>query len=233
MRKLIILLITLLIWQGSFAQTKFDEYEKLISDDEGSRFYAVSREYLKNKDSKVYILINKEQKMPLGRFLRYFYGVESWLKLLNIKEDSIVMIPGEEKERQSTQIWFVRENENPPNLTKMSLEEKLKNGIKKEILFDQECIDCDLSPFIKQYIFREGIDYLSATLKSNPNTIAKLKISKVEFLSKISERKELEEQIFTRFKKNGILRERISIQFTKGNSARFYIIPKTVKIKKN
>lgn len=233
MKKILTVLFILLISQVAFSQTKFDEYGYLIPDNEGARLYDVFQEFSENKDSKIYILINKEKKMAFGKFLRYFYGVKAFLSNFNITKESIKMIMGEEKDKQLTQIYFVKNNNPSLVFKEVSVENKLQEKITKKSLFDTNCTDCDESPFIKQFIFREGLDYLAIALKANPTSNALLEVGRVEYLSRtVKERKELTKQIFGRLKKNGIGKERVSIQFNSGNIASFYIIPKKVRIKK-
>lgn len=64
MKIIVAVLLVLFISQTVFAQTKIDEYGQLNSEDEGSHLAYISQEFLKNKDSKIYVLINKEKKMP-------------------------------------------------------------------------------------------------------------------------------------------------------------------------
>jgi hypothetical protein len=230
MEKFLTIIFVLLIAQMSFAQTKIEEYGALISDDEYSPLQRASQEFLKNKDSKIYVLINKEKKMPLGRFLRYFYGVEFWFIRYEVPKESIIMVAGEEKEKQSTQIWLVKNNENPPIFKEVSIEEKLAEKITGKTLFDTNCIDCDESPHIK---LGWGV-YLAKVLQANPHSNALFSIQLPNNYSKdekYRERKELTKGILDGLRENQIPRNRISIRFSTGSDSvlKLYIVPKTKK----
>ncbi|CAN5233286.1 hypothetical protein BH20ACI1_BH20ACI1_00410 [soil metagenome] len=100
-------------------------------------------------------------------------------------------------------------------------------------MFDENCLDCDTSPFVHQFILREGVDYLAKALVSNPNFNALLTIARVENTSKFfGERSKLTKEILGRFRSKGIQRNRVTIQFTSGIDVRFYIVPRTTKINK-
>lgn len=220
----------LVLSQIIFGQTKIDEYEKLNSEDESGHLAYISQEFSKAENSKIHILINKEKKMPYGKFLRYFYGIENYLNLFDIPKKSVITVAGAEKDEQLTQIWFVKDNQKLPAFNEISINEGINLRQSKKVLFDENCLDCDESPFIKQSIFREDLDYLAKALKSNPTANALIKIAKVEYLSKTAkERSILTNEIIGRLKKNQIQRNRISIQFTSGSEAFFYIIPKANK----
>ncbi len=213
-----------------FGQTKIDEYEKLISEDESAHLAYISQEFSKAENSKIHILINKGKKMPYGKFLRYFYGIGDYLNLFDIPKKSIITVAGAEKDEQLTQIWFVKDNQKPPVFSEISINKGISFKQSKKILFDENCLDCDESPFIKQSIFREGLNYLAKALKANPRANALIKIAKVEYLSKTAkERRTLTNEIIGRLKKNQIQKNRISIEFTSGSEAFFYIIPKINK----
>lgn len=228
MKKILTVFIILFISQFVVAQTKIDEYEKLISEDEGVRLHRISQEFLQNKDSKIYILINKEKKMPFGRFLRYFYGVKHWLTRDGISKEAIVMLAGEEKDKQFTQFWFVRNNENPPVFKEISIEEKPQEKITKKTLFDTNCIDCDESPFIKLGMFREGLDYVAEAMLKNPNCKFIAEIQVPNYYSKkdeLKQRNELIKLIIEGLKKHQISRNKISIKFSLGDEVKFYLVP--------
>ncbi|MEP7037852.1 MAG: hypothetical protein ABI891_05875 [Acidobacteriota bacterium] len=230
MKTFLTIFFALVLSQVIFGQTKIDEYEKLNSEDESGHLAYISQEFSKVENSKIYILINKEKKMPYGKFLRYFYGIENHLNLFNIPKKSVITVAGDEKDEQLTQIWFVKDNEKPPAFNEISINDGVNLNQSKKVLFDDNCLDCDESPFIKQSIFRKGLDYLAKTLKANPTIDVLIEISKVEYLSKtFKERRTLTNEIISRLKKNQIQRNRISISFISGTEAFFYIIPKANK----
>lgn len=229
MKKILVILFVLLISQVVLAQTKIDEYGKLISDDEGSRLYAISQQLLQNKESRIYVLINKEKKMPFGRFLRYFYGVGNFINRLGVPKESITILAGKVRDEQFTQIWIVHKNEKPPDFKQISIKDKLSVKIKRKVLFDENCIDCDESPFIKQNILGEGIDYLATVLKANPNIIASIQIVNGDSFIENRERfiKEISNRVFkiTETKQLG------SFLFKRETNSviRFYLFPKPPK----
>ena len=233
MKKIVAVLVILLISQAIFAQKKVAEYGRIISDDEFGTLLGTADEWRMNRDSKIYVLINKEKEMPIGRFLRYFYGVESYLANEGqVPKESIIVEAGEEQNKQFTQIWIVKKDEKFPDFKKMSLEEKLNGKITKKILFDRNCIDCDESPFIKQYIFREGLNNPAKVLKLNPNCSAYINIQQPSYYSKsdkLYDRKDRTTDIIEWFEANGISKVRYSIKFTVGDEAKIYIVPNRKK----
>ena len=236
MRKILLYIFLIAFSQTAFAQTKIDEYGAIITDDEYFRLsHFVVEELKKDKDSRVTIIIYKDKSETTGKFLRHFYGVEDFLiKAFDISPDKFSVVFGGEDKRR-TEIWLSKSKNDAIKFENKMLDETLAGKINQKLLFDYNCIDCDESPFINQFIFREGFDYLAKALKANPNTVALINIPKVEYVSKTAkEKSELLVEIKNRIiEKNEISKNRIKIQFTSGNFAFFYIIPQTVKIKEN
>jgi hypothetical protein len=224
----------LLISQAAFGQEKIAEYGRLISDDEYFnlvRLYDKVSEKTENKESKIYILINKEKKMPLGLFLRYFYGVRDLItESGGVDKESLIVEAGEEQDRQLTRIWIVKKRETLPPFNKISINEKLNQVITKKTLFDSNCIECDESPFIKKYIFGEGLDFLSNQLRANADykALIDVQVSSAFFTSKRTwnrERNRRLNEIISRLKANKIPRKRFSIRFSEGSYAKIYLLP--------
>jgi hypothetical protein len=227
MKKILTILFLLFILQVVFAQEKFAEYGRLISDDEfGTLLNARDQA---SGDKKIYILINKERKMPVGKFLRYFYGVNNYLlENSSLPKDSVIVQAGKEQDEQLTRIWILKKDEKLPVFDNISTEDMLKAKITKKTLFDQNCYGCDESPFIKQFIFREGLDNLAKIMQENITCKVLIKIPRLIEESK-RERIELHNEIVNRLKQQGISPKRLSIQFVVGDEAKFYLIPKIAK----
>jgi hypothetical protein len=233
MKKILTILFVLLISRFVFAQEKFAEYGNIIPDDEFSVLLNAGEKAVENKESRIYVLINKEKKMPIGKFLRYFYGVRTYIqKNSNLPEGLVIVEAGEEKDTQLTRIWIVKKGETLPVFNTIPIEDRLTEKIAKKTLFDQNCYGCDESPFIKQFIFREGLDNLAKIMRANMNCKALLKIPLlIEYpkRERIKEKNELRNEIVNRLTKQGISPKRLSIQFVAGDNAKFYLIPKIAK----
>lgn len=225
-RNFLCLFLAILFSSAVFAQTQIDEYGPIISDDESARLFNFA-EQLKNDEANIgTIVIHKDKSETTGRFLRHFYGVKDFLiEAFDIAPKRFSIVFGGEDVRR-TQIWLSKSKKEASKFESKILDETLAGKISRRILFDYNCLDCDESPFVNQFIFREGIDYLANALRANSRTKAIIKIGGVEYLSKSSkEKKDLLKNIFERLEKNKIRRNRVAVQFTSGMLARFYIIP--------
>ncbi len=104
-----------------------------------------------------------------------------------------------------TQIWFVKDDQKTPAFDEISINEGINLKQPKKVLFDENCLDCDTSPFVHQFILREGVDYLAKALASNPNSNALLTIARIENISKsFRERSKLTKEILGKFRSTGI-----------------------------
>jgi hypothetical protein len=229
MKKILTILLASLISQVVFAQEKFAEYGSIISDDEFSVLLDAGDKVVESRESRIYILINKEKKMPNGQFLRYFYGIRNYIvENRGLPKESVIVEAGQEKNEQMTRIWILKKDEKLPVLDSISTENMLKAKITKKTLFDQNCYGCDESPFVKQFIFREGLDNLAKIMQENITCKVLIKIPRLIEESK-RERIELHNEIVNRLKQQGISPKRLSIQFVVGDKAKFYLIPKIAK----
>ena len=231
MRKILPILFVLMISQIAFAQTKIDEYGKIISDDEGACLYYFVEKLKNDKDAKGAIIIYKDKFETTGKFLRHFHGVKSFLiESLGISPNRFSLVFGGENLRR-TEVWLSKSDDEKLKFDAKPLDETLNGKIVKTTLFDIECLDCDQVVFINQFIFREGLEYFARAVQANPNTTALIEISKVEYVSKTrTEKQKLVNKIFeVLVKDNKISKDRIKIRFKSGYNASFYIIPKIDK----
>lgn len=231
MRKILPILFVLLISQIAFAQTKIDEYGKIIPDDEYFRLTYFLEQLKEDKNFKGTIVIQKDKFETTGKFLRHFHGVKSFLiESLGISSDRFSLVFGGENVHQ-TELWLSKSDDEKLKFDAKPLDETLNGKITKTTLFDSECLDCDQVVFINQFIFREGLEYFARAVQANPNTTALIEISKVEYVSRTrTEKQKLVNKIFeVLVKDNKISKDRIKIRFKSGYNASFYIIPKIDK----
>ena len=226
MKRILLCLILIASSQWVLAQTKFDEYGALLSEDESARLYNFAGQLKESGAVEGTLIIYKDKSETTGKFLRHFYGVKSFLiESFSISPEKVSIVFGGESTRR-TEMWLSKSKEESSKFESEIFDEKLAGKINRKILFDYNCLDCDESPFVNQFIFREGIDYLAEVLKANPKTKAIIKIAKVEFVSKTTkEKRYLLNEIFDRLRKKQVQRKKVSVQFTSGNWAKFYIIP--------
>jgi hypothetical protein len=236
MKKILNIFFVLLISQVGYAQEIIAEYGRLISDDEYFRLVHLDNKISENNNkSKIHILINKEKGMPLGLFLRYFYGLRDVIiESGGVQKESLIVEAGEEQNKQLTRIWIVKNGEDMPTFNKMSIDEKLSERLTKKTLFDSNCIECDESPFIKKYIFREGLDLLSDQLKAHSGyrALIDIQVSSAFYTSKRAwnrERTRRLDEIVTRMRANKIPRNKYSIRFSEGLFAKIYLLPRLAK----
>lgn len=226
MRKIFLCLIFIAFSQTVLTQIKIDDYGALISEDESGHLDNLVAKLREDSIAEATFVIYKDKAEPTGRFLRHFYGVKDFMiEIYKVSPEKLSIVFGGDNTRR-TEIWLSQSKEEAAKFENKVLDETLVGKINRKTLFDYNCIDCDESPFINQFIFREGVDYLAETLKANPHTKAVIEIARVKYLSKTAkERKELLNQIFDKIEKKQIRRNKISIRFTSGIWAKFYIIP--------
>lgn len=224
-----ILIYALLATQFLFAQTKIDEYPKLINDDQSARLDAFAGMLQEQKSSKGLIIIYKQEKEPLGRFLRHLYGVKLYLsRSQNIDPDRIILSVGEAKKRK-TELWIISEAKSLPTLKAISVETELNKKITKNTAFDSHCMDCDPVVFLDLPVFKEGLAFYSTALKANPDSTALIIIGEIK---NQKERDKLSKMIFKGLEDNQINKDRIKIKFNRRSAfTNFYVVPKIIKRK--
>ncbi|HRH44487.1 MAG TPA: hypothetical protein PKY82_22820 [Pyrinomonadaceae bacterium] len=228
MKKTLAMLFVLIISQIIFAQTKIDEYERLNSDAESGRLTMLHSYILESPNSKGQILIYPKEKTPLGKILRHIYGIRAYTGLDN---SSLIIETGRERKKPFNEIWLIKEGEKKISINSVSYEDKLNDKIKKKTLFDRECILCEPTVDLDQYIFRQGLDYFAKALKANPKASALIEIATVQYLSETKkERRELIAKIYNSLvKKHLIKQSRIKIEFIGSDNASFYLIPNSTR----
>lgn len=234
MHKSVIKAVTMLVFglmsaQFLFAQIKADEYPKLINDDQSARLDAFAALLREQDKSKGLIFTYKQEREPLGRFLRHLYGVKLYLsRSQNINPDRLVLLTGEAKERK-TELWIIPEGKSLPTLKSISIEKELSKKIRKTTVFDTHCMDCDPVVFLDLPVFKEGLEFYSAALKANPGSTALIVIGET---ASQKERNKVSREIFKGLKDNQIDKNRIEIRFNKKSSfTNFYVVPKISKRK--
>lgn len=227
-RSFVIPILFLALQTSFFAQEKIYQYGPAIRDDEAARLHDLSERLKGEPAARALIVINKPREIDTGRFLRHVYGVRKFITLFDIEPHRFDVRAGEERDTMLTRIWIIRPGEKAPGFGGFSVDELLAGKIDKPTRFDLECIDCDSSPFVDEYIFREGLDHYAAALKANPGSRARIIVGKADNLSRTPKnRRKLVSRILGRLvKKHRIRRNRITIRFINSGSAGLYIIPK-------
>lgn len=231
MKKFALLLILFFCYSHSlFAQIKIAEYGAINPDNESGVIDILSTEVANKSSSKGLIVVHKGKDMPLGQFLRHYYGIKNYWSARGFPSGKLIMFSGEERKEFYVEMWVIPENAKVPEFKTISLEEKLKEKITKKTLFDKECIECEPPVIINLNFFQEGLDFLAQALKANPDTYALIEIARYGGISgNRKERLDLTQQILDELMKTyKISRNRIKIRFTSGNSlegAKFYVVP--------
>ena len=222
MRKMLLLSVILMLLQNVSAQTKIDEFGAITYDDISARLENAYQLVKDEPNQKAYFVINKPENIPLGKFARYFYGIQNfWTKYMRLPSSQIEMAAGEEKEELSTQIWKINGKLKFPDVETISLQDKIKGKITEKTLFDSDCIDCEPDPPIPLSIFYgDGLKFYAEALKANPQTQALIEMRK-NYRIKVMRTKLIKEY--------GIEAGRIKFQIKKSlpdaSDARFYIVP--------
>jgi hypothetical protein len=154
------------------------------------------------------------------------------VKAIGVSPDRFSVVFGGEDVRK-TEIWISNSKNETVRFNNKVLDETLGGKIKKRILFDRECIECDPAVFINGFIFREGLEYFAKALLANPNSNALIEVSKTEYRARRERTKLSNEILNILVKDKKISKNRIKIQFTLFKSivayASFYIVPKIDK----
>lgn len=227
-RSLVVPFLFLAFHTSYSAQEKIDQYVQMPRDYEGGHLFHFSDRLKNEPGARGLIVINKPRVIDTGRFLRRVHGIRDLIISLGTDRRRLDVYAGEERDRMLTRIWLIHAGEKPPVFGALSLKDLLKEKITKRTLFDSECLDCDLSPFIDQYIFREGLDHYAAALKANPGSRARIIVGRTGLYTAARERRKLVSLILGRLVKNHrIRRNRIMIRFINSGSAGLYIVPKS------
>ena len=217
-------------------QTMIDRYSAISNDDEFGHLFNFADKLKSNANKTGMILISKDESETVGSFLRHFYGVRAFMiSTFGVSPNRFEVVYGGDGRRDTA--MYLQSVDSQKRFTSFELDETLRGKITKRTLFDYTCLDCDQSPFINQFIFREGMQYLAKVLLANPGTYSKIFISRVESLSRTpKERKKLRNEIYDRLTRNSLKStNRVTLQFVNGIDAKIYIFPRLspgIRIKK-
>jgi hypothetical protein len=230
-----IILIILILAAVGHAQTKIDEYEKLISDDEYFRLLNLADKLKEDSGSSAAVVMYAPARLPRGAFLRYFYGVGETLVRFGISGSRVRLVYGGQAKTRRTELWVLDPGQNLPDRAGRSVTELIDEPISRRTLFDWRCLDCDLTPFIDQLIFGDGIDHCVAVLTTHPNVSGEFLIGRVAYVSQTRrEQAEIRKRITDELVLNGkISKARVRISFTRSNFAMVYLITDRWKQSRN
>lgn len=226
MKKIITLFFIIFCFQNTFTQTKWDEFGQLSRDSISARVDAFLSQIGQKHQNKGLMFVVKKESEPLGQFLRYYYGLQNYTRIITKNAIQPEFRMGEDKDSR-IELWIIKKGEKYPKLKTVSPEEELSRKISEKSLFDRSQSDWGSAVNIDLFIFREGLDYLAMALKSNPNSTASIEVAKTSASSSSKkEQTESTENIFDILvKKYGISQNRINIKFDSGSETRFFILP--------
>ena len=94
--------------------------------------------------------------MPLGQFLRYFYGIGDAWNNQGYPRERLQLHAREVKGDPINEFWMLKETEvfHP---TPFSVRDELERRLSQKTLFDVGCIACDPAVLLEQGIFNEGL----------------------------------------------------------------------------
>lgn len=227
-RSLITPILFFALQASFFAQEKIDRYGPLPREIEAVHLEYLAGRLKNERGARAVIVINKPRVIRTGWFLRKIHGVRKFLASMGADNRRFDVYAGVEREHMLTRVWLVRPGDKPPVFGALSLDDLLKEKISKRTLFDTDCFDyCDLSPFIEEPVFPDGLDYYAAALKANPGSTARIILGSGEKYKTGKAQRKLVSLILGRLvKKHRIRRNRITIRFINSYSAGLYIIPK-------
>jgi hypothetical protein len=239
--KLLKLSITILICVlfsqiTDFAQTKFDEYDFISTDEETARLDNLAIHLINNPETKgVFIVYSGNCKSRIGSFMPYIVGVKrhfNFYKNLDLNRITFAIARG--KNVFDREIWIVKDDEKLPDFERENFE---LNNIQSKLLYVSTCLDCE--PAIAS-LSTDLLDWklLGTTLKENPNYELLVFIEgNTAFDDKgntISPKKYYENFRNSLSEEFGLDKKRFKLNYIKkskqiGTGARFYIVPKTDK----
>lgn len=222
----IFVLLLLLLSDSASAQTKIDEYNRLIADDEYFHLANVAEKMKADDRLSSAVVISSQRGSAAGSSLRYFYGVGEAISRFGIARDRIHLIYAGEGPNRETQLWLLRPGEALAQKSGRNIAELSGRVFSRNTLYDYECLDCDRTPFIDQGIFSGGLEHVVSALKANPSASVDIRIGRVDFVSRSRrDQAQLRRSIMDKVVRSGnIGTSRVRIRFTGGTFAYVYLI---------
>jgi hypothetical protein len=232
MKVIVGLILGLLLTANVSAQTLVDRFDTLANDEIGGRLYNFAGELKKAPDSRGLIVMHFAHVMTPGEFARRLNGARKFTAGISGvgigRVETAVSLSKDE--RVFYELWSIYPGGKEPPVFSAPVSEIIGAAVAKKKLFDKECIDCDNSPFVSDFILSdESLNNYGAALKANPECSASIEIGIVKGLSGTSaQRKKLAARILKNlFDKYAISSGRVNIRFDNSGFASFYIVPKS------
>ena len=152
------------------AQTKFDSYGRLITDDEAAHLDLFHEELRNHPNLRGFLIGYDDPSVPRGVFLRRLYGDQTYLvELRGLEPNRLSVIDGGCREKLTFEMWLAPLNGKPPS---GGLESTCPPAPTKPVLFDRECLACDPVVFLDLPGLGVGLKFYAASLLSAPGSRA-------------------------------------------------------------
>lgn len=167
MKNSLLLFFLLLISQFAYGQSKFDEFEKLIADDESARIDNFLGALEQQPESRglivVYVGDNLDQ---IGNITAYIKGAQYYItEARGIEKDRISFMIGEGKKKFHKELWILPDETKKPQIKSSEID---LNNLKGRILYASSCIECDpVVPALSND--RVNLEEYLKIIKNNPN----------------------------------------------------------------
>jgi hypothetical protein len=234
MKIIVRLIIVLFLTANISAQTLVDRFDTMINDDIAARLNNFGGELKNAPDSKGLVVMHFAAMVTPGEFARRLNGARKFTaQISGVDIERIETAAGLSRdEKVSYELWLILPDGKEPPVFSVRISDITAKAVTKKKLFDEQCIDCDTSPYVSEDILSdEGIDYYGAALKANPECFASIEIGIVRGTSGTSaQRRKLTARILKSLSdKHGINSKRVNIRFNNSGFASFYIVPKSSK----
>lgn len=134
------LLVGLIGLQSVFAQTKFDEYNTLNTDDESTRIDNFIIGLINQPKAKgLFIVYVGDNKSRIGNIQKYIENVKWYLSLRNVDTERISFAVAEGKTSFHRELWLINKGDKLPQFNKENFELK---GLQKRLLYATFCNEC-------------------------------------------------------------------------------------------
>jgi hypothetical protein len=157
-----ILAIALAAGAPGFAQTKFDSYGRLVTDDEAAHLDLFDVE-LNHPNTRGYLIGYNDASVPRGVFLRRLYGDQAYLtEMRGLEPNRLSVIDGGYRDKFTIEMWVAPTNAPPPspapNATHVF-------DPTKRFLFDEECLECSPAVFLDLPGLGAGLKFYAGALR--------------------------------------------------------------------
>jgi hypothetical protein len=144
------------------AQTKFDSYGRLVTDDEAAHLDLFDEQLRNHPNTRGYLVGYNDPSVPPGVFLRRLYGDQQYLtEIRGLEPNRLSVIDGGYRDRFTIEMWIAPLNSMPPSPAPNATHVFEPT---QRFLFDKECLECQPVVFLDLPGLGAGIKFYAAAL---------------------------------------------------------------------